>query len=1208
MGPEQSPSGELSEPTSSPYSLQRSPSSPDTPGSASTAATTPPVVQADASLKLGRTPTPRSSISPLERFIESNGSETAKSPLPNLTTPRHATTNTSPPHAQLLDLIGNHNLLDSMWVGPMPVEKFLWEYGFAQQYDEFNYYQNCLRDDPIPRPGNIFSEMPSLAPTMFEGPEDLEDEGSLAVYAENGLVEQRRKAADALISAIDQAGILKDITLHNTVYLPGTVQCHTVQVEKTELVCEDSEDEEDVSHTDGRISPSSVSSSGGSRIVPVTTTGDRPFYVELLPDISTSDKLSIPPECLYEFHASQELLIVNTGIDPFDPFLTPGLTSDYSHELHLAERDSMDEVEWTKRAKIREAWAQRDRISVMINELYSIYSHRKSNRHSPRSVPLKGLRTHTYLVLVFDPYVRFVRVDYSGVVVSGRANFRDEGLPGPDPRRPFEVFLRGFGEMDPGERGWDESVMLANRTVYGKRIKQAKQALAEWAWDDEPEFVGNEEDLVCTYEPCRGDPPLLAFKVPTDPSEDAKDGKEQFEYTTVFAQYPLEERPVGPKVHLKSKKAIALDDLREFYSPYAPLYDWKDVHIFSRNTLVFPVYNPGTKKVSLMKDSWRMVDSPHCLPESEVLRKLNADGVRNVPELEFGQDVGKLGFWPYSRASKAEWRRKELNEYQETLGHLYAEEQWNVLWADWRVGGGSRRGPVRHMKRVHHRFVTSFIGKKLDDCRGLENSYPFVKIIYDALVAHADAVIKSGILHRDISIGNVMHNGEGDGVLNDWDQARFVDYEVQRCETAGGTHAFKSAWLIGSDSERKNTVQDDLESFLHVVLWQFMMHMADVVDDTDSDDSKKDEADDDTLFGEAEEEPDTRPPLTRRQLRHWMNGFFNAPFRGELPGRQPMSDKQRFCMNDPRWNAENKRVLDLLKQCSPLDWLVTKARFMLGQWYGYQRNLSIPIPMMPLCKEEAELSPEEIHGTPEELGLDLADHVVMLDAFYEALEMGGWPGEEDHEDQDGEQPMFLEDDSGLVGGLLQVEEEDENGERPIPLEGGSVDAPPLVDPLNPLGLPDLLPGAAGRNVRPAIQWEDFSDALEDYEFYASSEEESFSNTDEFRSQFLSPVSWDKEGYEEAGAGEYGEDPTEEVADEIGFRPEIVSPPAWARLPSMSDAREEKENTDEEGDDYSNLGPSTPAKWAKVARRRDEDDEDDCNDYDNEPLTKRFKHN
>lgn len=61
----------------------------------------------------------------------------------------------------------------------------------------------------------------------------------------------------------------------------------------------------------------------------------------------------------------------------------------------------------------------------------------------------------------------------------------------------------------------------------------------------------------------------------------------------------------------------------------------------------------------------------------------------------------------------------------------------------------------------------------------------------DRLLAHRKAWEKAKILHRDVSVGNIMINVESatkepDGFLNDWDLCKFVeDFSKPAAQPAG---------------------------------------------------------------------------------------------------------------------------------------------------------------------------------------------------------------------------------------------------------------------------------------------------------------------------------------------------------------------------------------------------------------------------------------
>ncbi|KAG1869753.1 hypothetical protein C8R48DRAFT_567043, partial [Suillus tomentosus] len=56
--------------------------------------------------------------------------------------------------------------------------------------------------------------------------------------------------------------------------------------------------------------------------------------------------------------------------------------------------------------------------------------------------------------------------------------------------------------------------------------------------------------------------------------------------------------------------------------------------------------------------------------------------------------------------------------------------------------------------------ITSFI-----------SSRQVVEVVQDALIAHQDAYEDCDILHRDLSVGNIMVH-ENEGILIDWDLAK----------------------------------------------------------------------------------------------------------------------------------------------------------------------------------------------------------------------------------------------------------------------------------------------------------------------------------------------------------------------------------------------------------------------------------------------------
>ncbi|KIJ09916.1 hypothetical protein PAXINDRAFT_86801 [Paxillus involutus ATCC 200175] len=87
--------------------------------------------------------------------------------------------------------------------------------------------------------------------------------------------------------------------------------------------------------------------------------------------------------------------------------------------------------------------------------------------------------------------------------------------------------------------------------------------------------------------------------------------------------------------------------------------------------------------------------------------------------------------------------------------------------------------------------------------------------------AHEDVLHKAGILHCNISPGNIIiHIGKG--LLIDWDLAKLVTTSGHRQTTRTGTWQFMPVTLL-CDPNAAHTFTDDLESSFWVHLWTSLM-------------------------------------------------------------------------------------------------------------------------------------------------------------------------------------------------------------------------------------------------------------------------------------------------------------------------------------------------------------------------------------------------
>ncbi|KIM40755.1 hypothetical protein M413DRAFT_56423, partial [Hebeloma cylindrosporum] len=84
---------------------------------------------------------------------------------------------------------------------------------------------------------------------------------------------------------------------------------------------------------------------------------------------------------------------------------------------------------------------------------------------------------------------------------------------------------------------------------------------------------------------------------------------------------------------------------------------------------------------------------------------------------------------------------------------------------------------------------------------------------------HDAAYFDARILHRDISVGNILiHNGKG--LLIDWDLCLPLDRVVKgpRRPQRTGTWQFMSAAIL-KNPQKDHEISDDRESAFHVLTW-----------------------------------------------------------------------------------------------------------------------------------------------------------------------------------------------------------------------------------------------------------------------------------------------------------------------------------------------------------------------------------------------------
>ncbi|KAI0057012.1 hypothetical protein BV25DRAFT_1920545 [Artomyces pyxidatus] len=208
--------------------------------------------------------------------------------------------------------------------------------------------------------------------------------------------------------------------------------------------------------------------------------------------------------------------------------------------------------------------------------------------------------------------------------------------------------------------------------------------------------------------------------------------------------------------------------------------------LLGRSTRGMVAFDMTSKQKVFLKDTWR-IDSPEFAQEGETYKILQAAKVKNIARFIGACDV-----------SDAE------GVAHATLTQVYARMPW-ACETDYVIG------------YRHYRLMLDTVGVPIWT---FESSYQLISAVWDAIEGHKDAY-EAGILHRDISVGNILIGPDGRGLLIDWDFAKGVTELSMpgRRRERTGTWQFCSAAMLLYPGTHRHVLADDLESFVYVVSW-----------------------------------------------------------------------------------------------------------------------------------------------------------------------------------------------------------------------------------------------------------------------------------------------------------------------------------------------------------------------------------------------------
>ncbi|PIL30405.1 hypothetical protein GSI_07591 [Ganoderma sinense ZZ0214-1] len=210
-----------------------------------------------------------------------------------------------------------------------------------------------------------------------------------------------------------------------------------------------------------------------------------------------------------------------------------------------------------------------------------------------------------------------------------------------------------------------------------------------------------------------------------------------------------------------------------------------------RFTRGYVAFDLQAQRFCFLKDYWRpLVSRRRARPEHLVYERLHAAQTPFIATLICGGDVGG------PRAQKT----RVQDDFPEN----------------------------RTTPRAHYRIAVEEVGVPLKTFRGFRG---LANLFAQAITAHGHAVKYAGILHGDISVGNILIKPAGRALLIDWDHARLVsELETGPVEPGhAGTWQFQSALLLRWP-RKPYRVSDDIESFVHAFIYMVLRHHVTSID------------------------------------------------------------------------------------------------------------------------------------------------------------------------------------------------------------------------------------------------------------------------------------------------------------------------------------------------------------------------------------------
>ncbi|KAI0788265.1 hypothetical protein C8Q74DRAFT_1195372, partial [Fomes fomentarius] len=375
------------------------------------------------------------------------------------------------------------------------------------------------------------------------------------------------------------------------------------------------------------------------------------------------------------------------------------------------------------------------------------------------AIDARGLMvTHGFLaafvVGIYGPNVRIVRYDHSGVVAAPSFSLKEQP-------ELFQKFLWRFVHPAVGD------------TVVGCDPTSRKVTDAEVAW-----VQGRLRDAGET--PLRQ--PSLCRRSEVYSTHDEDEAPRSFFLI----------RLIDINARLLSRATtvwMALEDPRKMVEGIMPDFPTVD-----------------TVEFLIVKDAWRqVVRKDEKMFYDRLQCTISDEDWTGLPRLVCGGDLGEreTAQWKASGGSLHDPTPPlsspltEISDATTPDGPLDVPQQQTYTWRN--LFGDTDR----HRERSHMRFVIDTVGRRLTRFRSTEE---LVRALHDALKGHKLAWEKGKLLHRDVSVGNILIVDKIDtrkyrGFLHDFDYSSMAPLDQ-------GEDVVVNGMLVGSSSSAESMTSD----------------------------------------------------------------------------------------------------------------------------------------------------------------------------------------------------------------------------------------------------------------------------------------------------------------------------------------------------------------------------------------------------------------